>query len=58
MRAELDSVLGSRTPTLDDVPRLPYTANVFKEALRLYPPALLFGRRPKADLELVPCPIS
>ncbi|HEX4168240.1 MAG TPA: cytochrome P450, partial [Bryobacteraceae bacterium] len=51
LHAELDEALGGRTPTLDDVPRLPYTANVFKEAMRLYPPVLLFARRPKKDLE-------
>ncbi len=51
MRGELDEVLGERAPKLDDMPRLPYTANVFKEALRLYPPALLFARRPKATLD-------
>jgi cytochrome P450 len=51
LHAELDDVLGGRTPQLDDVPRLPYTANVFKEAMRLYPPALLFARRPKKDVE-------
>lgn len=52
MRNELDDVLGGRAATLDDAGRLPYTTNVFREAMRLYPPALLFGRRPKADLEL------
>ncbi len=51
LHAELDEVLGGRTPQLDDVPRLSYTANVFKEAMRLYPPALLFARRPKTDVD-------
>jgi cytochrome P450 len=51
MREELDQVLSGRTPTLNDVPRLSYTANVFKEAMRLYPPVLLFARRPKARLQ-------
>ena len=50
--SELDSVLGDRAPTLDDVPQLRYTANVFKEAMRLYPPAVLFARRPKQRVEL------
>jgi cytochrome P450 len=36
---------------MNDVPRLLYTANVFKEALRLYPPALLFARRPKSNIK-------
>ncbi len=52
LHAELDEVLGSRSATLADIQWLPYTANVFKEALRLYPPALLFARRPKATLDL------
>jgi cytochrome P450 len=51
LHAELDRVLGGRAPSLDDVPGLPYTANLFKEAMRLYPPALLFARRPKQDLD-------
>ena len=38
--------------TLDSVSQLPYTAMVFDEAMRLYPPALAFGRRSKQDLEL------
>ena len=52
LRAELDAVLGDRDPTLDDVARLPYTAAVFNETLRLYPPALAFGRRPITDVAL------
>jgi cytochrome P450 len=44
--AELDTVLGDRDPGLDDVAQLPYANAVFTEALRLYPPALAFGRRP------------
>ena len=39
MREELDSVLGGRTPGVEDLPRLPYTRAVFDETLRLYPPA-------------------
>ncbi len=50
--AEVDDVLGTRVPSLDDVTRLRYTAHVFDEALRLYPPAAAFGRRPLIDVEL------
>lgn len=39
LHAELDSVLNGRTPTLEDLPRLKYTEQVVKEAMRLYPPA-------------------
>jgi cytochrome P450 len=52
MHAELDAVLGGRLPGLDDVAQLRYTAHVFDEALRLYPPAAAFGRRPLVDVEL------
>jgi cytochrome P450 len=50
--AEIDAVLDERDPTLDDIARLPYTAAVFNETLRLYPPAAAFGRRPIADVRL------
>lgn len=50
MQREIARVLQGQVPTLDDVPRLQYTGFVFKEAMRLYPPALLFARRPKARL--------
>lgn len=44
MTAELDSVLGGRPPTFDDLPSLPYTGMVFKETLRLYPPGWMIAR--------------
>lgn len=52
LREELDRVLGDRDPVLGDVAQLTYTSAVFTEALRLYPPALAFGRRPVADVTL------
>ncbi len=45
MRHELDSVLGSRDATADDVPRLVYTRAVLAEALRMYPPAWVLARQ-------------
>jgi cytochrome P450 len=44
LHAELDAVLGGRTPTLDDVPALVFTRAVFEETIRLYPPIPLLGR--------------
>ncbi len=44
LHEELDSALGSRTPTYDDIERLPFATAVIKEALRLYPPVFLFKR--------------
>jgi cytochrome P450 len=41
---ELDSVLGDRYPTVEDLHRLPYTLQVIKEVLRLYPPAPFYAR--------------
>ena len=47
--AEIDGVLAGRLPTADDLPQLPYTRRVFAEALRLYPPAWVVGRRVLED---------
>jgi cytochrome P450 len=38
LRDEVSAVLGGRTPTIEDLPRLDYTRRVVEEALRLYPP--------------------
>ncbi len=47
--AELDAALAGRTPTLDDLPRLPYTRRVLAESLRMYSPAWVVGRRVLSD---------
>lgn len=44
---EVDSVLGKRLPTQADVEKLTYTAQVFAEGLRLYPPAWVITRSSK-----------
>lgn len=44
LHAELDAVLGDRTPTLANLHHLPYTLQVIKEVLRLYPPAPFYIR--------------
>ncbi len=44
LHEELDGVLGGRTPTVDDLRRLPYTLQVVKEVLRLYPAAPFYVR--------------
>jgi cytochrome P450 len=43
--AELDAVLGRRAASFEDLRRLPWTEAVFAEAMRLYPPAPMMGRR-------------
>jgi cytochrome P450 len=42
---EIDHVLQGRTPTAADIPSLPFTERVVTEAMRLYPPAWILGRR-------------
>jgi len=54
MHAEIDSALGGRLPTLDDLPRLKYTEMVFAESMRLYPPAWAMGRQTTKDVEIGP----
>src|SRR5215510_1633896 len=54
LHRELDSVLAGRLPTAEDFPRLPYTEMVITEAIRLYPPAWILGRRALKDYKLGP----
>ena len=49
--AELDEVLGGRTPDVSDLPNLKYTEMIAKEAMRLYP-AYAVGREAIEDTEL------
>lgn len=57
LHEELGSVLRGRTPTVADLPRLPYTRAVFDEALRLYPPAWLITRKALKPDEIAGCAI-
>jgi cytochrome P450 len=52
VQLEVDSVLQGRTPTYEDLARLPYCLQVFKEAMRLYPPAYLLSRRALREVEI------
>lgn len=52
LHQELDTVLGDRTPTLEDLHHLPYTLQVIKEVLRLYPPAPFYIRDSIGEDEL------
>ena len=50
--AELESVLGGRSPRFEDLAGLKYAEAVMKETLRLYPPAWAFGRQAEQDCEI------
>jgi cytochrome P450 len=52
LHTELDNVLGGHLPKLEHLARLSYTRMVLEEALRLYPPAWIFGRKAIADDEI------
>jgi len=52
---KLCSVLGSSTrriPSVEDIPKLEYTEKVFKESMRLYPPAWTLGRQALNDYKI------
>jgi len=50
--AEVDDVVGARTPPAADVERLLWTKACFEEAMRLYPPAWVLEREAVVDDEL------
>jgi len=52
LHEELGSKLGGRAPAVADLPELPYTERVLAEAMRLYPPAWVIGRRARVGVEM------
>jgi cytochrome P450 len=52
VRAEIDSVLGDRTPTYDDIKEMQYLRLVVAETLRLYPEPPLLIRRCRTENKL------
>lgn len=56
LRAEADAL--DAAPSYEDLPRLPYTAAVMDETLRLYPPAWVVTRRALEDDVLAGVPIA
>jgi cytochrome P450 len=51
---EIESVLNGRLPSIEDLPRLVYTSQVFRESLRLYPPAWIIAREAVTAYRLGP----
>jgi cytochrome P450 len=49
---ELETVLGNRAPTYDDLENLVFTENIITEALRLYPPIHTIPRQTRSDVEV------
>jgi cytochrome P450 len=50
--AELDEVLGGRSPAVADILRLKYTETIAKESMRLYPPAYGVAREAIREFEI------
>ena len=56
-QGELDRVLCGRTPSLDDLPSLPYIRAIIQETMRVYPPVYALPRIAVGDDELGGYPI-
>lgn len=54
---EVQSLLGDRAVTVNDLPKLPYTEAVVLEALRLYPPVGMMGREALKTTEIAGYPV-
>ena len=52
LRREINTVLGDRIPTLEDLPQLAFTKRVLRESMRLYPPIWIIERRVIAEDEV------
>lgn len=57
VQAEVDTVLGDALPGPDDLERLPYTLQVFKESMRMFPPAASLLREAIRDTEISGFPV-
>jgi cytochrome P450 len=49
---EVKSVLGNRLPSMSDIAALPYTEQVIRESMRLYPPAYNISRESLQEVDL------
>ncbi len=58
LHAEIDRTLGLGEPTVETLKQMPYTLQVLKETLRLYPSAPIYGRDAVEDDEIGGVPIK
>jgi cytochrome P450 len=56
-RQEVDNLLGTSEPTMEEINQLLYLEQVIKETLRLYPPIHIGNRMANTDLNLQGCPV-
>lgn len=57
LQSEVDQVLQGRLPTMNDLPRLPWSEMVLNETMRLYPPVWVMVRKAVEDDEIAGYPI-
>ncbi|MDQ3606818.1 MAG: cytochrome P450 [Gemmatimonadota bacterium] len=57
LAAEVEEVVGERSPRLEELPSLTYTEQVVKESMRLYPPAWAIGREAVEACEIGGYPV-
>lgn len=58
MRAEAREVLGDRSPTWEDLEGLHYIERVYRESLRLYPPAWMIARQAVGPDRMAGVPVA
>lgn len=58
LRAEADAVFGAGTPGAEEAGKLVLHRQVIEEALRLFPPAPILGRRALADCDICGRPVK
>ncbi|MGR9049834.1 cytochrome P450 [Halobacillus faecis] len=52
VESEVEEILSNDTPSVEEAGNLLYTKKVLLESMRLYPPAWMFGRRAKEDVNI------
>jgi cytochrome P450 len=50
--SSVSSSINTRIPTIEDVPKLEYTEKIFRESMRIYPPAWTIGRQAINDYKV------